>query len=101
MPSVRDVPFAGPRRGTEAVRLFFDELAEADELEAFEVNDEFIAQGDKVVARGADRGRVKATGRVWEMKFVHVWTVHGGKLQQVDIFYDTAAIGDAHRADAG
>ena len=47
MPSVRDVPFAGPRRGTEAVRLFFDELAEADELEAFEVNDEFIAQGDR------------------------------------------------------
>ena len=100
-PSVRDVPFAGPRRGTEAVRRFFDELVDADELEAFEVSNEFIAQSDRVVALGSDRGRVRATGRVWEMKFVHVWTVQDSKLQQVDIFYDTAAIGDAHRSDAG
>ena len=100
-PSVRDVPFAGPRQGTDAVRQFFDELAAADDLEAFAVGDEFIAQGDKVVARGSDRGRVKATGRVWEMKFVHVWRVGDGKLQQADIFYDTAAIGDAHRPGNG
>jgi len=44
---------------------------------------EFIAQGNKVVVLSFERGRVKATGRVVDNDYVHVFTVSEGKMSNL------------------
>ena len=48
VPDIENAPFAGSRTGTDAVRQFFSQLTEAENITRFEPL-EFIAEGDKVV----------------------------------------------------
>src|SRR5215210_1096384 len=58
LPEIEGVPFSGGRRGRESVGGFFSQLAESQETISFEPR-EFVAQGEKVVALGTYRWRVK------------------------------------------
>jgi len=51
VPDIEGVPLSGKRKGREEVADFFRELAEEEDVISFEPQD-FIAQGDKVVAFG-------------------------------------------------
>src|SRR5437879_9440993 len=66
------VPFVGRRKGKTEVNQFFSTLADVQDVERFEPQ-EFIAQGDKVVALGNYKWRVKATARTYESEFAHVF----------------------------
>jgi ketosteroid isomerase-like protein len=71
-PGPKDImPVAGHRRGRDGVAEFFSTLSSQENVEVFEP-EEYIAQGDKVVAIIRYRGRVKATGRTAETPLVHV-----------------------------
>lgn len=85
------MPAAGHRRGREGVADFFSSLSAQEDVELFEPQ-EYIAQGEKVVALAKYRGRVKATGRTAETDLVHVFDIKDGKVQRFREFFDTAAV---------
>ncbi len=84
------LPGAGQRRGRPEVAGFFSALHDAQEFEHFEPQ-EFIAQADKVVALVQSRARIRASGRLLESEFAHVFTLRGGKIARFRAFADTAA----------
>jgi uncharacterized protein len=84
------VPYAGERRGHAGASQFFQLLGGAVEFESFEPR-EFVAQGDKVVALGTYRWRVKQTGREYGGDWAHVFTVRDGKIAGFHEYMDSAA----------
>ena len=90
LPEIDNVPFSGSRQGREGVKQFFSMLADSQDVQSFEPR-EFIAQGDKVVALGSYRWRVKSTGREFGGDWAHVFTVLDGKITGFQEYMDTAA----------
>ena len=99
LPEIENVPFAGQRRGREEVAQFFATLADAQETRQFEPQ-EFIAQGDKVVALGRYSWHVKSTGRSYGGDWAHVFTVRDGKIVGFHEYTDTAAAAAAYQKAA-
>ena len=62
----------------------------------FDLND-FIAQDNKVVVLGYQKGRAKPTGRPYETEFVNVWTIRNGKFIEFRVYNDTAALVESLR----
>jgi ketosteroid isomerase-like protein len=93
-PGPRVVPYFGERRGPEGALEFFKQLGSAVEFESFEPGD-FIAEGDRVVALGRERGRVRSTGKVFDNAWALVFTVRDGKVAGLRIYENTAAIAEA------
>jgi uncharacterized protein len=56
---------------------------------------EFVAQGDRVLVVGFDRGRVKATNGMFEGHWVMAFTVRNGKVTNVREYIDTLALARA------
>ena len=90
------IPHAGSRHGRSEVEAFFKTLDEIEEVQSFEPQ-EFIAQGDKVVAVVNYSMRVRSTGRVATDELVHIFTVRNGKIERFREYYDTANALEAHR----
>ena len=90
LPEIEGASFSGARRGRESVGGFFSQLAESQETVSFEPR-EFVAQGDKVVALGTYRWRVKRTGREYGGDWAHVFTVRDGKIAGFHEYMDSAA----------
>jgi ketosteroid isomerase-like protein len=88
------IPYAGVYRSKEAVATFFTNLHEAMEFERFEPV-EYIAQGDKLVALGYSKGRVRATGQSEEEEWAHVFQMRDGKVSRFQVYTDTAAVAQA------
>jgi len=89
-----EISWSHPRRGREQVAQYFKELAEKVQPEPFEVLGT-IAQGDKVVVEGRNRGRVKSTGRTYEHDWVMIFTLREGKITSFRHYYDTADVSAA------
>ncbi|HYE64783.1 MAG TPA: nuclear transport factor 2 family protein [Pyrinomonadaceae bacterium] len=96
LPEIEGAPFAGKRSGRDQVAQFFTTLADAQEVRQFEPQ-EFIAQGDKVVALGHYAWRVKASGREYEADWAHAFTVRGGKIVGFHEYTDSAAAAQAYQ----
>ena len=75
---------------------FFAGLAEGEEVQQFEPQ-EFIAQGNKVVAVGNYAAKVKATGRGFGNQWVQIHTVQGGKIVKFKEIFDTASATRAYQ----
>jgi uncharacterized protein len=82
------IPTAGTRYGPKEVKQYFSLLDANRELQP----EEFIADGDKVVAIGEMRSNVKSTGSVIRSPWVHVFRIRRGKISDFRSFYDTAAV---------
>ena len=95
LPEMENVSFSGGRKGREGVAGFFSELAESQDVVSFEPR-EFVAQGDKVVALGSYRWRVKKNGREYGGDWAHVFTVRGGKIAGFHEYMDSAAANAAY-----
>ena len=89
------LPYAGPRRGRQQVAAFFESLHDTEEIELFRAND-FIEGEDEVIVLGDYRARVKSTGRILSLQWVHVLTLSNGKIDRLRGFFDTAAAVAAH-----
>jgi ketosteroid isomerase-like protein len=91
------LPWGGIYDGRGRIADFFKALGESLEPHQFELRD-FIAQGNKVVVLGYQRGRAKPTGRPYEIEFVHLWSVRDGRFTEFRVFNDTAALAEALRS---
>ena len=83
--------------GRAGVAQFFKALGESLEPQQFDLND-FIAQDNKVVVLGYQKGRTKPTGRPYETEFVHVWTIRNGKFTEFRAYNDTASLVESLRS---
>ena len=85
------VPWGGARKGRQDVQRFFDTLAATLEFEVFDPR-RFAAEGGLVFVQGRTVAKVKATGRRFDMEWVHLFTIEGGKVKRFEEFYDTTGI---------
>src|SRR5919108_1360249 len=90
------LPLGGVHNGRGGVAEFFKALGESLEPQQFELH-EFIAQGNKVVVLGYQKGHAKPTGQPYEIEFVHLWSVRDGKFSELRVYNDTAALVEALR----
>ena len=92
-----DFPTLGLRRGAEGVQSFFQTVGEHLDFAEFSPK-EFYAAGDKVFVLGHYKMTVKSTGKPLESDWIHVFTVHNGKVTAFREFTDTAKAAEAYRA---
>ncbi len=78
----------------QGVVQFFKSLGDSLEVSLFEPR-EFIAQGNRVVLLGYQRGRAKPTGRPYETEFAHVFTLQGGKIVEFQSFADSLSLAES------
>jgi ketosteroid isomerase-like protein len=93
-----DVPFAGLRHGHEQLMELFTFIGKTIDVLEFAPH-EIMAFDDKVLVLGFERARVKATNRVFETDWTHLFTMQNGKVTSVRAFYDTATIAAAFRGN--
>lgn len=96
IPVIEGAPFSGARTGRAAVGEFFQQLANAEDFSHFGPN-EFIAEGDKVVALGSATATVKDTGKTFSTDWVHIFTIKNGKITAFLEFFDNAAANRAYQ----
>ena len=78
-------PYVGPEKVAAGI---FGRIG--SEWEGFSATpQQFVAQGDTVVAIGRYRATYKATARPVDAQFVHVWTVRNGKVTAFQQYTDT------------
>src|SRR5262249_2459231 len=75
----KEIPFAGDWKSPDGVSKYFAIIVDTMELEQFGP-EEFIAQGDWVVALGRERMRIKPTGRRYEAAWTHAFKLREGKI---------------------
>lgn len=77
-----------PRYSREEVGDFFIELSNKVETERFQISD-VIAQGNKVVVEGKNKGTVKSTGRAYEHDWIMIFELRDGRIIKNQHYYDT------------
>jgi len=88
------IPFAGTYAGVAGVGEFFQRFGEV--AEPIAMTPSSMAEADGVVfVRGVEHSRAKATGREYEVEWVHVIKVADGRFVSFDEFLDTAAVAAA------
>ena len=92
-------PYAGTYIGPDAVlnNVFMKLGTEWEGYSA--VPQEFITEGDTVVAIGNYGGKYKATGKSFSAPFVHVLNFQNGKIARFRQFTDTAIVQKALQND--
>ncbi|HEV7894152.1 MAG TPA: nuclear transport factor 2 family protein [Pyrinomonadaceae bacterium] len=93
-PGPEVVPYFGERRGRDGALEFFKQLGSNVEFERFEPGD-FIAEGERVVVLGFERGRVRSTGKTFDNHWALVFTVRDGMVAGLRIYENNAAIAEA------
>jgi len=93
-PGSKAIPYAGRYNGKAAVSSFFQKLAESCELDPF-VIEQYVEQGDVVIALGSYTGRVKATKKAFQSRWSMMFKFRGGKVAKFEEYLDTAAIESA------
>lgn len=93
-PGPEVVSYFGDRRGHAGATEFFVQLGTNVDFEYFEPG-VFVAEGDRVVALGRERGQVKATGKSFDNEWALVFTFDGGKVSDFQIYENTSAIAEA------
>ena len=96
-PGPAELPIAGRRTGRQQVAEFFGVLDSVLEIQRFEPTS-FTAQGDQVIVTGSDTARVKATGKVLDGAWAHVFTLKDGKVTRMQEYTDTAELVSELRA---
>jgi ketosteroid isomerase-like protein len=94
-PKVENTPFNGKISGHKNLVNWITMYSEAEEMLVFE-QDEFIAQGDKVVVLGHGTTRTKSTNKEYATNLVHILTVKDDKITGFRELFDTAAAEKAY-----
>jgi ketosteroid isomerase-like protein len=82
--------------GREGVQEFYRTLGETQEVLDFEAQ-EFFESGNRVVAIGTCRFRVKETGKEWGSKWVGAYTVEDGLIKSWTPVFDMSAEAEAYK----
>jgi ketosteroid isomerase-like protein len=92
------VPWAGEYHGPDGVLQYWTALNQGVEITGMAAS-ETIAQGDKVVVLGQHAGRVRATGKSYEMNWAQVYTLREGKVAALHSYHDTYLVAEAARSN--
>ena len=94
-PGPEVVPYFGDRRGHAGAVEFFTQLGTNVNFEQFEPG-AFVAEGDRVVVLGRERGHVGRTGKTFDNEWALVFQFDGGgKVASFQCYENTAAIAEA------
>jgi ketosteroid isomerase-like protein len=88
------VTYFGERHGHDGATEFFVQLGSNVDFEHFEPG-AFVAEGDRVVVLGRERGRVKRTGKSFDNEWALVFRLSDGKVTSFQCYENTAAIAEA------
>src|SRR6266542_2948529 len=99
IPGPDTIPYAGVYRGRDGVAGFFQKLEQVVEQDPVLVQ-QYVEQGDVVVAIGSTSGRSKALKKLATTNFAMVFTMSGGKVVKFEEFLDTAAVVSAFTSEA-
>ncbi|HZS65323.1 MAG TPA: nuclear transport factor 2 family protein [Xanthobacteraceae bacterium] len=91
-----DFPTLGRRQGPAGVTDFFQVVEQNLSFSEFSPK-EFYAVEDKVFVLGHYATTVKKTGKRFASDWVHIFTIHGGKVVRFVEFTDTASAAAAYR----
>lgn len=85
-----ELPWGGRYAGHEGARKYYLRLNKYTDaaLEPFN----YVPAGDDVAVMGKFRGAVRASGKVFDVDLVQVWTVDRGKARRCETFTDTPAL---------
>jgi ketosteroid isomerase-like protein len=89
----KHVPTSGARRGVAQVGEFFKQVAASMTFSTFNPQ-QYVAQGDKVVALGHYTATTSGGGS-FDSDFVMIFTVRNGKITAFQEFLDSAALNAA------
>ena len=84
------VEFSSPRIGRQGVLDYLEHLTRDWQMLSYEM-DEYVAQGDRVVAIGRCAWRNKRTGKVADTRKVDLWRFKDGRAVEFEELFDTAA----------
>jgi ketosteroid isomerase-like protein len=90
------IPLVGRREGGRQVAQIIAKLLELQDAEQFHVR-EFVAQGDKVIAFGHYRWRIKSNGQFYESDWAHAFGIRDGKISSFHEYLDTYAWAAAYQ----
>ena len=90
-PGTPELATSGRRTGRQQVGAFFGTVNDVFEIQRFEPS-EFIAQGDRLVVLGSETVRVRATGTILDLDWVHVFTVRDGAVVAFQDHFDAASV---------
>ena len=93
-----DWPLAGTHCGHAGLENLLQKANETVET-SFPEPPEFVAQEDRVLVIGFAKGRIKATKRTFEDRWVFAIAVRNGKLTNVREYIDTQALARASEMD--
>src|SRR5687767_1848027 len=89
-------PFSGTFPGRAGVQTFFGQLLTSVQFTSFAPRT-FLAEGESVVVLGHDTGIAIPTGRPYDVEWVQVITVRGGKIASFAEYLETAPVESAFR----
>ena len=89
-----DWPLAGTHRGHAGLENLLQKANETVET-SFPEPPEFIAQGERVMVIGFATGRIKATNRTFDDRWVFAFTIRSGKVTNIREYIDTLALARA------
>jgi ketosteroid isomerase-like protein len=93
-----DWPLAGTHRGHTGLADLLETASKS--IETSTEPQEFVAQGDRVLAVGFARGKIKATNKTFEDDWIFAITVRDGRLTSIREYIDTQALARAAQMDA-
>jgi ketosteroid isomerase-like protein len=93
-----DWPLAGTHRGHAGLADLLETASKS--IETSTEPREFVAQGDRVLAVGFARGKIKATNKTFEDDWIFAITVRDGRLTSIREYIDTQALAQAAQMDA-
>jgi uncharacterized protein len=93
------IPYAGSRTGKAQIAEFFQAIANST-TGGKVTAENFVAQGDTVVATGRYQATVRNTGAEIDTPIAHFFTVRNGKVEKWVGFSDSAHVADAHTGKA-
>jgi uncharacterized protein len=88
------IPWSGTYKGHEQIRQYFARLNDGIEFQSF-IDQEYIAQGNKLAILGHGRYKVRSTGIEFETNPQYIVTMRDGKITKLILLDDTAKIASA------
>jgi ketosteroid isomerase-like protein len=98
-PGPAAIPYAGTMRGKTEIQRYFDELIGTQTNPSLTI-EEFVAQGENVVAIGRYTAEIKATGKRIESPVILTFKLKDGKIARHMVIGDTAALASAYTASS-
>ena len=93
-PNASQLPNPGEHQGKDEIRRVLSETPQ--HWETFTVTpDEFVEDGDTVVVLGHQEAKAKETGNEVKLPFVHVYRFRDGKVERIQLLFDTALAAEA------